>query len=122
MINRYTAEDEVVMQTESNAARHRRYYAPASAAFAAQNIFYSCQFLFASLAKLLVLFRLFDFAVGIARLQRKEQRVRLLVASRKLLACLVLLGCLVSLAAAAALATYFARLSTCSTPSSTVLL
>jgi hypothetical protein len=109
--NLYTAEDKIIMQHESIASRHRKFYPLISATFAAQSISYSFQFLFVSMAKLLVLCRLLDFAVGIARLQSKGNRVWQLNAVRKLVVGMVCVGCLIAIGASAALAADFIRLS-----------
>jgi hypothetical protein len=55
--NLFTAEDPSITSTQSSAARHRNFYAPASVAYAGFTVCYGLHFLIVCFAKLLVLFR-----------------------------------------------------------------
>jgi hypothetical protein len=106
----YTAEDALIIQTETYVVRLRKYYSRASFAHAAELVAYGVQFAFVSIGKMLVLFRLLDFAAGIASLQRKDSLVRRLRIARALLFTVVFLCCLVGICSCIAGAALFGQL------------
>ena len=106
----YTAEDALIAQTETYVVRLRKYYSRASFARAAELVAYGIQFAFVSIGKMLVLFRLLDFAAGIASLQRKDSLVRLLKIARALLLTVVCLCCFVGICSCIAAAALFGQL------------
>ena len=107
----YSAEDPSVEANETYAFRLRRFYSVASAAFAAQSVFESLQFLFANLAYLLLLSRLIGFAVGVAKLHHKEHVARRLNLWRVLLMTTVCIGSLVALCGSIGVAAAFGEIS-----------
>ena len=106
----YTAEDALIIHTETYVVRLRKYYSRASFARAAELVAYGIQFAFVSIGKMLVLFRLLDFAAGIASLQRKDSQVRRLRIARALLLTVVCLCCFVGICSCIAGAASFGQL------------
>ena len=106
----YTAEDALIAQTETYFVRLRKYYSRASFGRAAELVAYGVQFAFVSIGKMLVLFRLLDFAAGIASLQRKGSLVRRLKIARALLLTVVCLCCFVGICSCIAGAASFGQL------------
>ena len=107
----YLAEDPSVEANETYAFRLRRFYSVASAAFAAESVFESLQFLFANVAYLLLLSRLIGFAVGVAKLHHKEHVVRRLNLWRVLLMTTVCIGSLVTICGSIGVAAAFGEIS-----------
>jgi hypothetical protein len=109
--NLFTAEDPLIASTQSSAARHRNFYAPASIAYAGFMMCYSLHFLIVCFAKLLVLFRLLGFAAGVAKLQRKAAVIRRLRIVRILLLVFVSVVCVTGCAACVIVAVDYSQLS-----------
>jgi hypothetical protein len=97
---------------QSIAAKHRNFYAPASASYARFKVCYGFHFFIICFAKLLVLFRLLSFAGGVAELQRDAAVISHLKISRSVLLALVSVVCFAGCVACVVNAVYFSQLST----------
>jgi hypothetical protein len=110
--NLFIAEDSSIASTQSVAARHRNFYAPASVSYARFTVCYGFHFFIICFAKLLVLFRLLSFAGGVAELQRDAAVISRLRISRIVLLALVSVVCFAGCVACVVNAVYYSQLST----------